>query len=217
MTVDAKKTIKVALYEDNAALRCSLSKLFEASFEFDFIGAYAEATLLIENCQYRKPDVILMDIEMPGISGIEAVRKLQLSYPEIKVLMLTVFEDNESIFQSICHGAIGYILKKEDPLEIIKAVIEAHDGGAPMTPLIATKVIEMFRRQAPQPLATNDLSEREREILALLARGFSYKMIANERAISIDTVRFHIKKIYEKLQVHSMTEAVSKAIKNKWV
>jgi DNA-binding NarL/FixJ family response regulator len=210
-------TIKIALYDDNASLRCSISKLIINTPPFELVGAFPDATKVIENCQYRKPDVILMDIEMPGISGIVAAGKLRMSFPEIKTLMLTVFDDNENVFQSICHGAVGYILKKADPIEILDFIKQAHEGGAPMTPTIANKVLEMFRNQAPIREEPIDLNEREKEVLILLTKGFSYKMIAVERKISIDTVRFYIKKIYEKLHVHSMTEAVSMALKNKWV
>ena len=211
------QAIKVALYDDNAALRFSLSKLIGSSAQFELIGAYPDATMVIENCQYRKPDVILMDIDMPGISGIQAAGKLRLAFPQIKILMLTVFDDNENVFHSICNGANGYILKKADPLEILESVKEAYEGGAPMTPVIATKVLQMFRNQAPAREEHIDLNEREREVLTLLTKGFRYKMIAAETEISIDTVRFYIKKIYQKLHVHSMTEAVSLALKNKWV
>ncbi|MDQ3015765.1 MAG: response regulator transcription factor [Bacteroidota bacterium] len=209
--------LKVALYDDNAELRISLSKLFAVFPEFELIGAFAHANQLLENCHYRKPDVILMDIDMPGISGIEAVALIKTHFPDIKVLMLTVFDDNQKVFNSICNGAVGYILKKEDPTSILEAVKDAYAGGAPMTNVIATKVLGMFREQSPPTDANLDLTEREKEILTLLTRGMSYKMIASECQLSIDTVRFHIKKIYEKLHVHSMTEAVSKALKNKWV
>lgn len=209
--------IKVALYDDNTALRCSLSKLFANSPAFELQGAYANATQVIENCHFQKPDVILMDIDMPGISGIDAVALVRLKYPEIKILMLTVFDDNHRVFQSICNGANGYMLKQTNPMEILEAVKETHEGGAPMSPVIAFKVLHMVRTQAPLQKEKIDLSPREREVLTLLTKGFSYKMIADEADISIDTVRFYIKKIYEKLHVHSMTEAVSKALRNKWV
>jgi len=160
-----------------------------------------------------KPHLIFMDINMPGISGIEAVAMVRIHFPEIKVLMQTVFDDNHKVFESIRNGAVGYILKTLDPLEIPQAVLEAHSGGAPMTPIIASKVLNMFRHQSPSKTEQIELSNREREVLTLLTRGFSYKMIAAECEISIDTVRFYIKKIYEKLHVHSMTEAVSQALK----
>jgi DNA-binding NarL/FixJ family response regulator len=158
-----------------------------------------------------------MDIDMPGISGIEAVARIQAEFACIKVLMLTVFDENHKIFQSICNGAVGYILKKEEPMKILEAVQQAFEGGAPMSPCIAVKILHMFRRNNHTHHEEINLSTRELEILSLLSKGYSYKMIAAESQICIDTVRFHIKKIYDKLHVHSMTEAVSKAIKNKWV
>jgi len=211
------EVISISLYDDNAEFRSSLVKLFSRIPGFELIAAYADANQIIENCLFQKPEVILMDIDMPGIAGFDAVKLIRERFPEIKVLMLTVFDDNYKVFESIRNGALGYILKKADPTDIVAAVKEVHVGGAPMTPVIATKVIQMFREYAPLKDAHQSLSEREKEVLALLTRGFSYKMIAAECAISLDTVRFHIKNIYEKLQVHSMTEAVSKALKHKWV
>jgi len=212
-----ESTIKVSLYDDCCAFRESLSKLFAAFPQFELIGAYPNATAILENCRYRKPDVILMDIDMPGISGIEAVAMIQTHFPGIKVLMQTVFDDNHKVFQSICNGAVGYILKKSNPVEIVDSVKQAYEGGAPMSPSIAFKILHMFRNQHHVHAEEIDLSARELEVLTLLAKGFSYKMIAAESNICIDTVRFYIKKIYEKLHVHSMTEAVSKAIRAKLV
>ncbi len=216
-TSPTETTIKIALYDDNNDLRRSLSLLFNTNHPFELIGSYPNAKSLIENCNNQMPDVILMDIDMPGISGIEAAGILHLQFPEIKVLMLTVFDDNQRIFQSICNGAVGYILKKADPVELLEAALQASEGGAPMTPEIASKVLEMFRTQNPHQAEHIDLGDREREVLTLLTKGHSYKMIALECGISIDTVRFYIKKIYEKLHVHSMTEAVSKALRLKLV
>jgi DNA-binding NarL/FixJ family response regulator len=215
--MDELQPIKIAIYDDNAELRYSLSILLAQVDAFTLIGAYPDAQQIIENCNFQLPDVILMDIDMPGISGIEAVALVRKNFPSIKVLMLTVFEDNHKIFESICNGAVGYILKKTDPTILLDAVKQAYEGGAPMTNSIATQVLQMFREHAPTKEENLDLTERERKILTLLTKGHSYKMIASESQLSIDTVRFYIKKIYEKLHVHSMTEAVSKALKNKWV
>jgi DNA-binding NarL/FixJ family response regulator len=209
--------IKVTLYDDSSTFRCSLSKLFGLFDNFKLIGAYPNACQIVENCTFNMPDVILMDIDMPGISGIKAAGLVRAKFPYIKVVMLTVFEENDRVLQSICNGAVGYILKKTEPCQLLEAVKEANDGGAPMTNSIATKVLQMFRAHAPVKEEGLDVTDRERMILTLLTKGYSYKMIATECNLSIDTVRFYIKKIYEKLQVHSMTEAVSKALKNKWV
>jgi len=154
---------------------------------------------------------------MPDVSGIEGLKTLKSQIHCVKVLMLTVFDDNQRIFESICNGADGYILKQSGPIAIVDAVKEAFYDGAPMTNSIATKVLNMFRAQAPAKEPELNLSRREKEILTHLTKGFTYKMIANVCEISIDTVRFHIRNIYDKLHVHSMSEAVSKALKNKWV
>jgi len=215
--MNSPQSVKVALYDDNNELRDSLSRLFAQLDDFSLIGSYPDASQIIENCNIQLPNVILMDIDMPVISGIEAVRIVRDHFPSIKVLMLTVFDDNHKVFESICNGAVGYMLKKSDPMLILQAVKDANAGGAPMTNSIAIKVLQMFRENAPAKEENLDLSDRELEILTLLTRAYSYKMIAAECEISIDTVRFHIKNIYEKLQVHSMSEAVSKALKNKWV
>jgi len=209
--------LKVAIYDDSPELRCGLSSAFSINPDFEFVGAYPNAIQIVENCKYRLPDVIMMDIDMPVISGIEAVKILTEQFPDVKVLMLTVFEDNHYIFESICAGAVGYLLKKSEPQELFDAVKDAHAGGAPMSGSVACKVLRMFREYAPEQKENTELNEREKEILTCLTKGLSYKMIAAECNISIDTVRFHIKRIYEKLHVHSMTEAVSKALKNNWV
>lgn len=210
--------IRVALYEDNTAMRESLSKLIEVFPEFNLVGAFPNALNILSDIEAHIPDVIVMDIDMPGVSGIEAVQKVHQNHPEIKIMMQTVFEEEDKIFRSICAGAIGYILKKTKPLDMLEAIREASRGGAPMTPVIANKVLKLFRHYSP-PLSDEkiNLSEKEKIILGALTEGKSYKMIAESCSISIDTVRFHIKNIYEKLQVHSMTEAVSKALRERLI
>jgi len=210
-------TIKIALFDDCKLLRESIGKLLSVVPEFYLVGTFPDPLKIVEICRQHSPDVILMDIDMPGMSGIEAVKLIRPQFPGIKVLMLTVFEDDDNIFHSICNGACGYLLKKTDPLEMIDAIKEVYHGGAPITPSIATKVLDMFRKQTMTSLDDTNLNARELEVLTLLAKGYSYKMIAAECNICIDTVRFYIKKIYEKLHVHSMTEAVCKAIRNRIV
>lgn len=213
-----KKKIRVCIFEDNSALRNSLSVLIRSDSELEFAGAFPNAIKLADDIKETKPDVILMDIGMPGISGIEAVKIVHKNFPEIKVVMQTVFDDDDKVFHSVCAGAVGYLLKKTAPLQFLEAIKEAAAGGAPMTPSIAVKVLQLFRtHHAPATKSEVDLSAREKEILSSLTNGSSYKMIAAELSISIDTVRFHIKNIYEKLHVHSMTEAVAKALRDKLV
>ena len=212
------KDIRVCIFEDNTQLREGLFNLIDASDGFVCVGAFANCDDVIANISSVKPDVILMDIELPGLSGIDAVGLIKEKYPDTKILMETIFEDDDKIFQSICNGAEGYILKNTPPEEILDAIKEIHEGGAPMTPAIALKVMRMFK----QNLSSNkensfNLSNREKEILKYLVEGMSYKMIAANCFITIDTVHGHIKNIYKKLQVHSKSEAVAKAIKGRIV
>lgn len=210
--------IKVAIFEDNQKLRESLTQLIDASDGMYCSGAFADANNLVNNMTQATPDVVLLDINMPGVSGIEAARTVKDKFPTVNILMQTVFDDNDKIFASICAGASGYILKKTTPRLMIEAIRETHSGGAAMTPSVAAKVLQMFRAQAPPHKAEFiDLSERETEILALLVKGKAYKVIASDCFISIDTVRTHVRHIYEKLHVHSKSEAVAKAIFQKLV
>jgi len=165
-----------------------------------------------------KPQLVFLDIEMPGMNGIEAVKVLKPQFPEIKILMETIFEDDEKVFHSICNGAEGYILKNTPPTQILEAIREIHEGGAPMTPSIASKVLAMFKAGTSFTKdETHNLTDREMEILRYLVDGMSYKTIADKCFVSIDTVSSHVKNIYKKLQVHSKSEAVAKAIKGKIV
>ncbi|MDI9341143.1 MAG: response regulator transcription factor [Sediminibacterium sp.] len=211
-------SIKIAIVEDNKILRNSFVDLFSFYQEYELTGVFANANTIVEDIRQSMPDVVLMDIQMPGINGIEAVKLLRGSFPELKIIMQTVFEDDTSVLQAICNGASGYLLKKSAPEEYIQAIHEVMEGGAPMTGSIARKVLIMFRSaQENQINTTFDLSAREIDILQHLVNGLSYKMIADKCHISYNTVRFHMKNIYAKLHVESMTEAVSVAIKNKLV
>ena len=212
------KEIRVIIFEDSHSLRTSLYQLINGSNGFTCVGAYEDCLNLMENIAIDRPDVVLMDIQMPGINGIEAVSILKEKFPALKILMQTIFEDEARIFQSILAGASGYILKNTSPARILEFIKETYEGGAPMSPTVATKVLKMFAQHST-PHKQNDfnLSEREKEILSSLVEGMSYKMIADTCFISIDTVRSHIKSIYEKLHVHSKSEAVAIAIKSKIV
>ena len=210
--------IRVIVFDDSPSLRISLFHLINESSGFKCVGAYEDCLNLLENVAKDKPDVVLMDIQMPGINGIEAVGMLKEKYPDLKILMQTIFEDNEKIFQSILAGASGYILKNTSPARILEFIKETYEGGAPMSPTVATKVMKMMVDQSPSAKQISfNLSEREKEILSYLVEGMSYKMIADACFISLDTVRTHIKNIYEKLHVHSKGEAVATAIKSRIV
>ena len=213
------KVLKVTIFEDNRSLREGMYQLINGSPGFTCSGAFANCNNLVKDIEAADPDVILMDIEMPGISGIEAVRIIKEKFPKIKILMETIFDENDKIFQSICNGAEGYILKNTPPAQILSAIKEVYEGGAPMTPNIASKVLKMFKNRPPESgvLEEFNLTDREKEILKCLVDGMSYKMIADACFISADTVNGHIKNIYKKLQVHSKSEAVVKAIKTRLV
>ena len=208
------KNIRVTIFEDNSQLREGLFNLVDSSEGFICGGAFSNCKHVLENIEETKPDVVLMDIEMPEITGIEAVRLIKEKFPQLKVLMQTIFEDDDKVFQAVCNGAEGYILKSTAPDEILNSIKEIYVGGAPMTPAIALKVMHMFRQNL-STTTTNafNLSAREKEILKCLVEGMSYKMVADKCLISIETVRGYIKSIYEKLQVHSKSEAVVKAVK----
>lgn len=209
--------IKVLIYDDIQELRETLVLLLNGTDNFEVVGAFDNCETSIEDITSLKPDVILMDIDMPGLSGIEGVKCIRRQYPDVKILMLTVFDDNKNVFNAIKAGANGYLLKKTSPDKLIEYIKEVHTGGAPMTASIATQVLNMFS-QFSQPAGSNyNLSEREREVLQLLVDGNSYKMVAAEMNISIDTVRSHIRNIYDKLHVNSKSEAVAKALKDRIV
>ena len=204
--------IKVAIFEDNPLLRDSLFQLINGSEGFVCTGAFGDCSDLMRKVESANPDVILMDIDLPGMNGIEAVGKINQSHPEIMVIMQTVFNDNERIFQSITAGASGYLLKNTSPARILESIREAATGGAPMTPSIAHKILEVFRGKKPA-LPTKEqsqLNDRQQEILDCIFNGMSYKLIAEKLFISVDTVRYHVKNIYEILHVHSRDELISR-------
>lgn len=207
--------IKVLIYEDNENLRNSVVAMLQWNGAFILSGAEPDANHVLKDVQLLQPDVILMDINMPLSNGVEAVKTLRNNNYFVPVIMFTVFEDDENIFNAICAGANGYLLKKNFE-QIPAAIQDVMTGGAPMTSSVAKKVLSFVpqsRRENNNDLAT--LSKREAEILELVVKGYSYKMIANEIFISLETVRSHIKKIYRKLQVNSATGAVYKYNQNK--
>jgi DNA-binding NarL/FixJ family response regulator len=207
----------VIIYEDNNHLRESVSNLITFSRDLVLLGNYCQANDVVSHVNDLQPDVILMDIDMPGTSGIEAVRQIRVFNQRVQIIMLTVFDDNSHVLDAICAGASGYLLKKYISDHLLEAVTQVMQGEAPMSPGIARMIINNMQQTATPVLNDYKLTSREKEILAELSKGNSYKMIAADLSISIDTVRTHIKKIYEKLQVHSQTEAVSKAVNERLV
>ena len=207
--------LRISIYEDNDSLRESLGLVLESTYKLLVVGMHGDAMNISEDVVADQPDVILMDIDMPGRTGIEAVQLLARKTNRFKILMLTVFDDTERIFAAISSGAVGYLLKKSPAEKIIEAVHQVAEGGAAMTPSIAMKVLEAFR----QPKKGNDFSEdeltpKETLVLTHLVQGDSYKMIADHCNMSMGTVRTHIVNIYEKLHVNSKSEAVARAMKS---
>lgn len=202
--------IRVAIYEDNRPLRDALGTLIADTDGLTLVGAYGDCLLANDNTYRHQPDVVLMDIDLPGRDGIQAVQSLRREFPTVEVLMLTVFDDDDRVFRALCAGASGYLLKQTPPDDILDAIEQVYAGGAPMTPSIARKVIQTFPGRAAASADLDQLTSRESQVLHYLAQGLSYKLVADELSISIETVRTHIKRIYEKLHVHSVTEAVSK-------
>lgn len=210
--------IKVALCEDNEAFRESLSQFIDDSPGFRVVCNCSSADTILELIRQYQPEVILMDIDMPGIGGIKATELVKSRFSEINVLMLTVYEDDQKIFDAILAGATGYLLKKTPPSKILEAIIEVQNGGASMSASIVKKVITFFNQKQAATIANEyTLSERELDILQCLVNGDSYKMICDHCKISIGTVRSHISNIYKKLHINSKSEAVAKAIKEKLV
>lgn len=205
----------ILIYEDNDLLRESVSDMIRTSDSFTLASAFENALNVEDQVKSLSPEFILMDIDMPGMTGIEAVKKIRTFNTAVSIIMLTVFDDNIHVFEALRAGASGYLLKKHISSKLFDAIEEVQNGGAPMSPSIARMVITSMQQRPVKN--TYDLTAREKEILTSLSKGNSYKLIASEFDISIDTVRTHIKKIYEKLHVHSQTEAVSKAINEKLV
>jgi DNA-binding NarL/FixJ family response regulator len=212
------KPIAVTIFEDNKHLRESLFYLISGSEGFTCLDAFADCNDLNHQLNKSLPDVVLMDIEMPGLNGIEAVKLIKQQFPQVQILMQTIFHDDDNIFNAICAGASGYILKTTSPDGYIEAIRDVYNGGSPMTGSVARKVLDLFQHNLA-PKGNNDylLTPKEKEILLQLIKGKSYKMIADAVGCSYETVRTHMKNIYAKLHVHSNTEAVLKALHEKIV
>ena len=210
--------IRIVIVEDNKTIRDGLSLLINATDGLKCVATYKDCESMLQEVKQDEPALILMDIGLPGMSGIEGTRKVKEIFPDMLVLVLSVYEDDENIFNALCAGACGYLIKKTPPARLIEAILEAHNGGSPMSAHIARKVVGYFQNNIPK---SNDpdinLSNREKEILSSLSQGNSYKMIADSINISIDTVRYHIRNIYKKMHVHSQSEAVATALRKGWI
>ena len=205
--------IKVSIVEDNEQLRNTLTRVLNRADGFECLSSYANAEAALEDLPEKKPDVVLMDINLPGMNGVECARKLKQAVPQIQIMMLTVYEDTENIFNALAAGASGYLLKRTATAELLESIREVHRGGSPMTAHIARKVVQSFQRPVATNEQTEDLSPREREVLDHLSQGFLYKEIAEKLGISYETVHTYVRRIYEKLQVRTRTEAVAKFLR----
>lgn len=212
-----EKTITTAIVEDIRDIREGLATLINFTNGFTCNGSYRSMEDAIPRIKGNVPDVLLSDIGLPGIDGIEGIRILKGLYPEMTVLMLTVYDDDERIFDAICAGASGYLLKRTPPAKILENIREAVSGGAPMSPEVASRVIKLFREVRPPERVDYDLTPHETRLLKLLVDGHNYTTAADELNVSYNTIKFHMRHIYEKLQVHSKSEAVSLALKNRIV
>lgn len=210
----SEKIIKVAIIEDRREIREGLAMLISYTDGFECTGKYGSMEEALASIRHKMPDVVLSDIGLPGMDGIEGIRILKEKYPNLTILMLSVYDDNEKIFDALCAGACGYLLKKTPPAKLIESLRDAISGGAPMSPEVARKVITLFRDFRPPEKVDYDLTPHEIRLLRLLVEGHSYKSAAAELRVTVNTISFHLKNIYEKLQVHSKSEAVAKALQS---
>ena len=213
----AAGSIKVAIVEDRREIRDGLATLIDFTDGFECTGKFGSMEEAIARIRHSVPDIVLSDIGLPGMDGIEGVRRLREEHPGLIILMLSVYEDNDRIFDALCAGAVGYLLKKTPPARLLEGLREAISGGAPMSPEVARRVIALFKEIRPPDRVDYDLSPHEVRLLKLLVEGHSYKTAAAHLNVSVNTISFHLKNIYEKLQVHSKSEAVAKALKNRLV
>jgi len=205
--------IRVSIIEDRRELRESLRVLVASTPEFALAGAYGSMEDAFIGIEQRMPDAIVIDLGLPGMSGIEGIRLLRERYPKLAMIVLTVFDDDKRIFEAICAGAQGYLLKNDPPAKLLDGVREMLDGGAPMSPAIARRVMDLFRKFRPPESADHNLTPHELRVLRLMAEGHNLKTAARELGVSINTVNFHIKNAYLKLRVHSKAQAVAKALR----
>jgi len=205
--------IRVAIIEDRREIREGLAMLIEGTDGYLCVGAYPSMEDALANMHRNHPQVILVDIGLPGMSGIEGITILKERHPELLFLTLTVYDDDERIFQALCAGACGYLLKKTPPARLLESIREVIAGGAPMSPAVARKVIKLFREFRPPEKAEYQLTPHETKLLRMLVEGHNFKTAAEELGVSVNTIAFHMRHVYEKLQVHSKSEAVAKALR----
>jgi len=206
--------IRVAIIEDRRDIREGLAMLINGTAGFRCAGSYRSMEEALEHIALEKPQVVLNDIGLPGMSGIEGIRILKQRHPQLVVLMLTVYEDDDRIFEALCAGASGYLLKKTPPARLLESLREAVAGGAPMSPEVASRVIALFREFRPPDSAQYELTPHEIRLLRLFVEGHNYKTAAVELGVTVHTISFHLRRIYDKLQVHSKSEAVAKALRS---
>jgi DNA-binding NarL/FixJ family response regulator len=217
MEMPPPSPIEVAIVEDRREIRESLVLLIGGTEGFKCIGSYRSIEEALDKLKHHQPHLLLSDIGLPGMSGIEGVAILKERYPDLLILMLTVYDDDERIFDAMCAGASGYLLKKTPPARLLDSLREVASGGAPMSPEVAKRVIALFREIRPPERADYELTPHETRLLKLLVQGHNYKTAAAELGVTVHTVSFHLRSIYEKLQVHSKSEAVAKALQNRLV
>jgi DNA-binding NarL/FixJ family response regulator len=216
-TASAPAVIKVAIVEDQRDIREGLASLIKFTDGYHCTGSFRSMEEALDKIRFELPNIMLVDIGLPGMSGLEGIRRLKESWPEILLLMLSVYEDDEMIFDALCAGACGYLLKKTPPARLIESLNEAMGGGAPMSPEVARRVIKLFRQISPPDKADYELTPHELRLLKLLVEGHNYKTAATAQGVKVTTIAFHMRNIYEKLQVHSKSEAVAKALRNRLV
>ena len=217
MDMPPPSPIEVAIVEDRREIRESLVLLIGGTEGFKCTGSYRSMEEALDKLKHRQPHLLLSDIGLPGMSGIEGIAILKERYPDLLILMLTVYDDDERIFDAMCAGASGYLLKKTPPARLLDSLREVASGGAPMSPEVAKRVIALFREIRPPERADYELTPHETRLLKLLVQGHNYKTAAAELGVTVHTVSFHLRSIYEKLQVHSKTEAVAKALQNRLI
>lgn len=211
------KMIDVVIYDDNVARRSMIESLMQINETLNCVGSFDDCSTVLNDMEMLRPNVVLMDIEMPNVNGIEGVKLIKQHFPNTKVIMQTVFDDDDKIFASIQAGAEGYVLKNASADSLLQSIVEVHEGGAFMTPSVALKVMKYFNSQNKVTHEEYHLTQKEKEVLSFLSEGLSYKMVAEKLTISYNTVNSHIKNIYQKLHVNSLGEAISVAIKNRLV